>query len=403
LNSTISITSEAPAIPFVGAVVKPKPPARYTQNGDAGLESHLAKVCQLVGEGVRGIVPAFVLEGVLLGGGYGRGEGGVLPTENGDAPYNDMEFYVFISGSTLLNDRLFKKALHHLGEKLSETAGIEVEFKILSLSSLRLSRVNMFTYDFVMGHRWVLGNDDLLTPCGQHRKASAIPRYEAARLLFNRFTGLLYSRERLLRSEFTTEDADFVARNLAKARLALGDAILASAGQYHWSCLERHRRLASGTLTIASDMAAIVKHHAAGVEFKLHPRRSTSTRSELAADHLELCELARRLWLTLESTRLGRRFASLDHYRLSGVNKCPEHPKWRNWLVNLRHSGVQTLLAPSASRYPRERLFHALSVLLWGDLKEASTVQAAQQELHTQEATFPGLVRAYQILWSNFN
>mgnify|MGYP006142135189 CR=1 FL=1 len=40
-------------------------------------------------------------------------------------------------------------------------------------------------------------------------------------------TGLLFARERLDRPHFTAADADFVGRNLAKARLALGDAVLA--------------------------------------------------------------------------------------------------------------------------------------------------------------------------------
>ena len=36
---------------------------------------------------------------VVLGGGYGRGEGGVLHTPQGDKPYNDLDIFVFSDGA----------------------------------------------------------------------------------------------------------------------------------------------------------------------------------------------------------------------------------------------------------------------------------------------------------------
>src|SRR6266545_2727283 len=58
-------------------------PERFTLDGGAELEEHLAHTCESVLAGVRGIIPARKLEALLLGGGYGRGEGGVLRTETG--------------------------------------------------------------------------------------------------------------------------------------------------------------------------------------------------------------------------------------------------------------------------------------------------------------------------------
>jgi len=402
VNSTISISPTA-AESFHPNSTSLRRGARFTQTGDVSLEKHLASVCEEVGKGVRATVPAALLEGLLLGGGYGRGEGGVLSSDFGDAPYNDMEFYVFMRGSTILNDRLYKKALHHLGESLSEMAGLEVEFKILSLAGLRRSAVTMFSYDFVTGHRWVIGDDELFTGCAHHRQADAIPQHEATRLLFNRCTGLLYAKERLLSGTFTADDSDFVVRNLAKVQLAMGDALLASQGQYHWSCQERHHRLNDITPTAGIDLALIKKHHTAGVLFKLHPRHSSLTREQLSHKHQGLCELASQLWLALESARIGKPFADMASYRNGSINKCPDQPAWRNRLVNARRSGFGALLSPSSARYPRERLFHALTLLLWGDINDSWTLAAAQRELHTQESTFTGLVGAYQTLWSHFN
>ena len=65
---------------------------RFTLDGSEVLEAHLAATCDKVLSGIRALVPAARLDGILLGGGYGRGEGGVLKTAAGDQPYNDLEF-----------------------------------------------------------------------------------------------------------------------------------------------------------------------------------------------------------------------------------------------------------------------------------------------------------------------
>jgi len=73
---------------------------------------------------------------VLLGGGYGRGEGGVLRGPAGDRPYNDLEFDVAIKGNRHLNAFRYHRRLEVLGEILSHLADVEVEFKITSLARL---------------------------------------------------------------------------------------------------------------------------------------------------------------------------------------------------------------------------------------------------------------------------
>jgi hypothetical protein len=351
---------------------------RFTIDGSPALEKHLADVCEQVREGIRAIIPSQRLEGIALAGGYGRGEGGVLRTKEGDQPYNDLEFFVFIRGSTLLNDRRYKAALHELGERLTPAARIEVEFKIISSAVLRKAKPSMFYYDLVMGHRWLIGDDSLLENSEHHRDAARIPLHEVTRLLFNRSSGLLFAKARLQQSSFTSDDADFVARNIAKAQLALGDSLLAAQGRYHWSCIERHQRLAADEV--------LHRHHANGVAFKLHPQRSTLSRDDLAKLHAEVSALAQDLFLRLESQRLGHPFPNATEYASGRINKCPEEPAWKNVLQHLRTPHVALGIPQPIERYPREALLHALAMMLWIN----STVQGER-------------VQAYERLWLRFN
>ena len=377
---------------------------RFTPDGSEALERHLTATCERVRDGVQRLVPAAKLEGLMLGGGYGRGEGGVLRAAEGDRPYNDLEFYVLIRGCDFLNERRYRHPLHELGEKLSPDAGLEVEFKALSLHKLRSSPVNMFYYDLVMGHRWFGGDDDLLAGCEHHRDAAGIPMDEATRLMMNRCSGLLFAAERLQRAEFTDDDADFVGRNLAKAQLGLGDALLAASGRYHWSCRERGERLKTLQATGAEAwLEPVRQHHAAGVEFKLHPARSRESRGELMRRHDEMTRLAEPIWLWLENRRLRASFASVRDYALSDVNKCPETPALRNRLVSAKAFGAAAALSAVGGRYPRERLLESLALLLWGGAPDEAARRRLRRNLNAGADPPAGWVAAYNGLWQRFN
>ena len=350
---------------------------RFTRDGDAALERHLAQICAQVATGARALVTANQLAGVLLGGGYGRGEGGVFRTPAGDQPYNDMEFYVFTQADGATGDDW-----HTLATTLTAVAGIDVEFKLLPLAQLRRAAPSMFYYDLVVGHRWVIGNDTLLAGCDHHRDAARIPLHEATRLLMNRCCGLLFAAERLQRPDFSAADADFVTRNLAKAQLAFGDVVLVTQGQYHWSCQERQRRLLALPAAAAPAWLAAIQHeHTPGVAFKLHPGPATESRDALLARHTALLELARQLWLWLENRRLGTVYTTGREYAASRRNKCPETPAWRNWLINARD-----FHRVNSTRYPREQLLELLAA--W--LEEP------------QSGNLPGHVAAIEPLWRRY-
>ena len=377
--------------------------ARFTLDGSDALELHLAQTCEKVRVSTRQLVPDGKLECLLLGGGYGRGEGGVLKTNHGDEPYNDLEFYACLRGFSLLNERRFRPAFEELGHQLSSVAGLEVEFKVTSLARLRTVPPTMFFYDLCAGHRVIDGDASALVLHGQPDPA-AIPLYEATRLLMNRCSGLLFADERLRRVPFTADDADFVGRNHAKAVLAFGDVILTAHRLYHWQCRERHRRL----LELKADVPGLDEikiRHAAAVEFKLHPQRKTSAADSFQPAQKQLVALALPLWLWLESRRLATNFASPRDYSFSKINKCPETRAARNRLIHTRCFGPASLLAEKSARYPRERLFHALGLLLWEPdaLADRSLLGALQNELRTNATSFPEIVQAYRHLWQRFN
>jgi len=378
---------------------------RFTLDGDDALEWHLERTCARIVSGIRGLIAPRKLEAVILGGGYGRGEGGVLRGSSGDRPYNDLEFYVALRGNRHVNEIRYRRRLEVLGEILTHLADAEVEFKITSLAELAARPVSMFSYDLAAGHRFLWGGASVKPQAdwGLHGCPGNIPQSEGTRLLMNRCSGLLFARVQLEREPFTQTAADFVRRNVAKAQLACGDAVLTAFGRYHWSCTERHRRLeelARSKHSVWFDAA--LQHHAMGVEFKLHPESGAITREALIKRHGEVTAFALKCWLWLEARRLGRTFPSARAYVDSACDKCPGSSLFFNVLLNLRADGFRLRARPTPWRHPRQRIFHSLALLLWEPEATSDPVQSRliETELNARGTSLSEWVAAYRTLWS---
>jgi len=351
------------------------------------------------------------LAGLVLGGGYGRGEGGVLRASEGDRPYNDLEFYVFTRGNRVLQEHALREPLAKLGHELSPETGVHVEFKVESVSHLRASRVSMFSYDLLSANRMILGKADLFAECEHHLDATKIPLSEAIRLLFNRCTGLLLARQLLCNPRMPPEDSDFAARNIAKAQLAVGDALLVMTHSYHWSCLERVRRMQElspqrlqGLGLDPVTLKELQLDHEAGAHFKLYPNRSREACAILRARHTRISALAQKVWLAIENLRLGHEFSTHLDYAFAPMNKCSETNPLRNIVLNFNTFGLGGVLDQRRWRYPRERLLNSLPLLLWDAESEQQpqVISYLQGALHTPTHEWSQLVAAYKQIWPTY-
>jgi hypothetical protein len=315
-----------------------------------------------------------------------------------------MELYVAIRGSRHVNEIRYGRRLEVFGEILAHLADAEVEFKVTSLSELAARPVSMFSYDLATGHRILWGgtSGDLLAGMDLHRRAENIPPSEATRLLMNRCSGLLFARAELEKDHLPHAASDFVRRNVAKAQLACGDALLAAIGRYHWSCMERHRRLEQLVLERRSAwFNAALRLHAQGVEFKLHPESGDIPRELLDEKHAEVTAFALKCWLWLEARRLGRPFPTARSYIDCACDKCPGSSPPLNVLLNMRADGFRLRIRPRPWRHPRQRIFHSLALLLWepGAATDPALRERIGSELKARGSSLGDWVAAYRRLW----
>jgi hypothetical protein len=311
------------------------------------LEAHFQRVrAEFSGKGFTGTL--------ILGGGYGRGEGGVMMDGGGPAFSNDLDYFLFHQSPS---DPALDSWCREIERRESPLLGIDVEIKCLRPASIGDASRSMMFADLVAGHVVVAGNGDFLSDMRENLDFSRIDPEEATRLLWNRGSGMFFSRCRMGKND----ELGYVIRNHAKLKLALGDAWLCIHGKYTPRCRERALALAGTPVPV--EIPNLMKWHAEGVEFKFHPFSKGRTWDDLTEEGEQLVAAWGRIYLAVEEHRLGRKFSDFHDYL--GVRRLlPASSLARNLALALRDRLRRGNCLRPVVDYPRAALMRALPCLL---------------------------------------
>ena len=201
----------------------------FTAARDAAADATVRAALPEVVAAVRGCaLPGFA--GLVLGGGYGRGEGGATAAHR---LYNDLDLFVFLDAPEAAFPS-FAQRLAPVAAAFTARLGVDVDFTLRTAARLRRDGRRLMVQELLRGHVALDPADfDLAAWSGVRPRAAAdLPAGEAARLIMNRGMGLEFARRRLA-ANGGRADA-FVLRNLNKAVLGAGDARLIAEGRYAW-------------------------------------------------------------------------------------------------------------------------------------------------------------------------
>ncbi len=310
---------------------------RFTLDGSPALEARIAADLDAIRNAAEPAAEVCPIAAVILGGGYGRGEGGVLRENGREAVYNDYDLFVVVPDTPRVQRKALQARLRDIGEALFHRVGVHVDFgPPIQLSELPHLAYTLMYMELRAGHHVIFGPADVLATMPQYTMETP-PLIEGARLLMNRGTGLVLSRRKLRAGIASEEDRQFVVRNIQKATLALGDVTLMRYGQYSASCIERGRRFAALSPSAYPRGDELRTRYAEAVDFKLHPRHDIFDADELAEWHARVRRLFEDVHRWFEQARLGVTFTRWDEYaRLPQLAAGVEGPAWRNAIRNLR-------------------------------------------------------------------
>ena len=240
----------------------------FTADRVSEIESLLSEAVPAIGAEAAGSAGNPGLAAIYLGGGYGRGEGGVFRDAGGKPhPYNDLDFFVFTSKAPRRRRRGIDRAVASVAERWKEKLGIDVDFgPAKNVRALKREVRTLMFQELRHGYRQVWGERDVLAAFPA-LDAKEISPSEGARLLLNRGMGLLLAAERDVADP---ANAGFILRNLNKAVLGSADALLIAAQSYRYRAEER--LAAFGTLAGKGGIAPErVREYGAALEFKARP------------------------------------------------------------------------------------------------------------------------------------
>ena len=200
---------------------------KFTSCGDKEADMLLEKVLSGLKETLSGTGLC-----VVLGGSYGRGEGGVRSDRDNGILYNDLDFFVFADKK----DRNAGKILEAVAEKYEQELQVDIDFsQPFSISGIKRNAGRLMFQELKRGYHLVCGND-FLAEYLPEIPAEKISFSEACRLMLNRGMGLLLAAEKIAENSGET---DFILRNINKAILGACDAVLLAGGTYCWRIKER--------------------------------------------------------------------------------------------------------------------------------------------------------------------
>lgn len=239
--------------------------SRYTLKGDAAFDKMLDKYLADISEAIEQLDVSKDIAGVVLGGGYGRREGGVFETPDGQKKlYNDLDFFVIAENTNASKLKKINKILASLGEKFSREIGVDIDFSpAKKLRELAKMPFTMMWQELRESYIVIYGAKDILNTLPDY-DLHDLPRSEGLRLLLNRGAGLLFARQKLEQKDISIKDRDFIGRNFNKAVLACGDVFLLLRNKY---CLSVQDRL----VLLEELNTELAKFYCKAVQFKLLP------------------------------------------------------------------------------------------------------------------------------------
>ncbi len=310
------------------------------------------------------------IHALILGGGYGRGEGGVLFEHDTEHLYNDLDLFVI---SKDIGRRKLKKmniALHDLHKTLSSELGLDVDFSpVQRISVLPRAPFILMWYDLLRGHKVVYGKENILQylPNWDPRD---LPLEEALKLSLNRGMGLYFAREAVEQGKFAQE-SDFIFRNINKAYQAMGESILIAEACYHHSGLEKIKKIKELNLEFYGLKKDFTEEFEASMQFKFRPTRCTWDEATCKNELTKALTDFKRVYYALWSKQCLCHINNAEQYRNAVRYIWQKETKpgelLKNVLYNLRDTRGKQLSFELMLRYPRFRLFYAFAWMLFGE------------------------------------
>jgi len=212
------------------------------------------------------VIPKEKIQCIILIGGYGRGEGGVIQKENSLIPHNNLDYNIITNGLIFKNKDYFRKRILNLINENLPHEDITIDISINEKFKIQYAETKLIYYDMKFGHRLAFGNDQWLKALNRINPKN-IPIFDMRELILNRGMLLLLNEQILKKKNLKIQDKKIIVRHIVKAIIGFGDGLLFAHGRYHWS----YKRKSQLMLQIESLYPEYSKLYQEAIKFRFNP------------------------------------------------------------------------------------------------------------------------------------
>jgi hypothetical protein len=209
---------------------------------------------------IKGILSAATVRSIILGGGFGRGEGSVLINQGKVLAVNDYDLFVVISDGDQTDFR-------SIGRRIADELGI----RLLDLIPIKYSALpnlpsTQFYYDLKYGGRLLWG-ESVIDLMPQYKEGNV--EYESGKLLLlNRLICAIEAYSENFESHgMTTDQRFFLVNQTGKVISSCVEALLIKKGKYNHS-YQKRREIFEAEFPEKEELQKLNER---ATEFKLRP------------------------------------------------------------------------------------------------------------------------------------
>lgn len=371
---------------------------RYTLRGSPAIEKRMAAMMSRIAGSIAKHFRPREYRSVVLLGGYGRGEGGVIRDMTGEHLHNNID--LLLIAATWGRKSGLKRRLDTLLAPIAENEKIGIDTGVIGEIELRHAPPHVIWFDVRWGHRTILGDASII-PSLQPLSAKDIAVDDVHALLVNRASLLVINDAILDRGEPSPHHARYVVKHLMKAVLGHGDALLFAYGRYHAGYLEKRRRIREiETLT-----PGLAELYDAAAEFRFSPDYERYAHENLRDLTRRTRDILASAHLAFERLRSGRRDCTFAHHIERVLEEKPSSTTFTTRMKRMVNANGSELLRQTILRrkttnghFPRAVLAAVLPTVLHGS--NADQTRLAQSLLKASDCSPRALRHAYLRYWA---
>jgi len=306
---------------------------KLSLRGSVHFEEKMTNLLNDISIDIEKFIDSTLYKSVILIGGYGRGEGGVIKVQNVEFPHNNLDFLIVSKHINKNEEEELKNNINEIITSHCTSLNIDFDLSLISEFKLKTCEPLVITYDMKYGHKVINGDFSFFTSLSRF-DIENIPDWDIRNLMVNRGTLLTINDLILAKKDHTMKDLKTIIKHCIKAIIGYGDALLYYHGNYHYSYVEKKLRMAQDNNVDES----FKKLYDDAMAFRFEPNYDKYLQLDLIDFQNDVKEILKKIHLSCEAMSLQNKDIKWRGYFETALSNSLSHNlSFKMVLKNIRN------------------------------------------------------------------